>query len=154
MTVEMLLEGAGGAVRSFEEFLEQAGKGGFSAAWIVGGYPRPWVDKKLAGLAKNIQLLVVQDLFENELTSAAAIVLPSCAWAERNGSFANATGVLQPFERAIDPPDGAQRDGQYLYEIAGYEGLYTGERVRELMAQSLPALANAREAPPEPVHAH
>ncbi len=152
--IEMLLAGAGGAVLSFEEFLEQAGQGKFSAAWIVGGYPKPWVDKKLAGLAKKIELLVVQDLFENELTSKAAIVLPACAWAERDGSFANAAGALQPFERAIDPPDGARRDGQYLYEIAGYEGLYTGERVRELMAQTLPALANARQAPPEPVHAH
>jgi len=139
---------------TFEQFAERSGKGDFSAAWIVGGYPKPWVDKNTAKIAAHFELLIIQDLFENELMAGAAIVLPSCAWVEREGSFVNAAGLIQSFERAIDPPDATRRDGQFLYEIAGFTGLYTGERVREQMSETLPAFANAYAPPELPVHAH
>jgi len=152
--IEMLLESLAGTTLTFEQFVERAGKGDFTAAWIVGGYPKPWVSKELAGLADKFKLLIVQDLFTNALARAATLLLPSCAWPERDGSFVNAAGVVQPFERSIEPPDGARRDGQYLYDIAGYAGLYTAERVRELMAKEVPALADVYEPPGKPVHAH
>lgn len=152
--VELVIVGAGGKTLEFQEFVEQAGKGAIAAAWIAGGYPKAWVDKEVAKVAGKFALLVVQDMFENAFTEAATIVLPACAWAERDGTFVNAAGVVQPFERAVDPPEGAKRDGQYLYEIAGFVGLYSGERVRELMANEMPAMREVYEAPRPPVHAH
>ena len=152
--IEMLLEAAGGPTATFAEFVERAGNGDFSAAWIVGGYPKAWVDKATAKIAANIELLVLQDIFENGFAAGAAVILPSCAWAEREGSFVNAGGLIQPFDRALEPPDGARRDGQYLYEIAGFEGLYSGERVREMMAETLPAFAKVCPTPKMPAHAH
>ncbi len=151
--IEMLFEAAGGQTLSFEEFVDKAGAGDFSAAWIVGGYRAGWVDKATAKIADKFALLVMQDMFPSALADGAGIVLPACAWAERDGSFVNAADVVQPFERAIDPPEGAMRDGQFLFELAGYEGLYSGERVRELMADTIPVLAKAAEAPPKPMHA-
>lgn len=152
--VEKLLQAAGGTVLSFADFVERAKRGDFSAAWIAGGYPQPWVDKDTAKIAEKLSLLVVQDLLPNDLMAGAALVLPSCAWVEREGSFVNAAGVWQPFERATDPPDGAMRDGQYLFEIAGFSGLYTGERVRELMHSQAAALGELYNPPPMPEHAH
>lgn len=152
--VEMILKGAAGTQPSFDDFVVAAGKGAFSACWLVGGYPKPWVSKEAAKLGDKFKLLVVQDLFENELTAAAHILLPACAWAEREGSFANADGLVQTFDRAIDPPEGARPDGWYLYEIARFSGLYTGERVRALMAESMPEFGGVYEAPPASVHAH
>jgi len=152
--VEMVLQAAGGNLLTFEQFVERSGKSDFSAAWIVGGYPKPWVDKSMAKIAANFELLIIQDLFETELMAGAAIVLPSCAWVEREGSFVNAAGLIQSFERAIDPPDNARRDGQYLYEIAGFAGLYTGQRIREEMTATMPAFAMAYSPPELPVHAH
>ncbi len=152
--IEQLIASAGGNTLSFEEFVGQCTEGKFSAGWVVGGYPNEWVDKATAKIASKFQLLVVQDLFENALMAGAAVVLPACAWVEREGSFMNAAGLVQPFERAVQPPDGARHDGQYLYEIAGYTGLYSGERVRELMAESKADLSVAYEAPCKPVHAH
>ena len=73
---------------------------------------------------------------------------------EREGSFVNAAGFIQPFERAIDPPDGAMRDGQYLYELAGYAGVYRSGRVRELMGATIPAFQEDRETLAAPVQAH
>jgi predicted molibdopterin-dependent oxidoreductase YjgC len=150
----MLLEAAGGTTLSFEKFVERSGAGDFSAAWIVGGYPKEWIDKSTAKIGAKFDLLVVQDIFESALMGDAAIVLPACTWVEREGSFVNTAGIVQQFERAIDPPDGARRDGQYLFEIAGYEGLYSAERVREMMAETIPAFSEVLEVPARPVHAH
>ena len=82
------------------------------------------------------------------------MVLPACAWAEREGSFMNAAGLIQPFSRAIDVPDGARRDGQYLYEIAGFSGLYGAARVRALMAETMPEFAAVYVPPQGPPVAH
>lgn len=152
--VEMVLDAAGGARSTFEEFVHQAAAGKFSAAWIAGGYPQAWVDKQVGKIAEKLTLLVVQDMFENDLMKGAAIVLPACAWAEREGSFVNAQGLVHPFERAIAPPEGARMDGQYLYEIAGHTGLYRGERVREMMTAEVPAFATVHVPPPVPEYAH
>ena len=152
--IEMLIEAAGGKTLPFDDFVEQTGKGSFRAAWIVGGYPKPWVEPSTAKLTANLELLVVQDMFESALLAGAAVVLPMCAWVEREGSFVNAAGIVQPFERAIAPPDGARRDGQYLYEIAGHTGLYDADHVREMMAEAIPAFAELYEAPEPALHAH
>ncbi len=152
--IETLIQAAGSPTLSYEDFHSRAAKGEFSAAWIVGGYPEPWVDKELAKCAEKIDLLVVQDIFENELTQAAKFVLSACAWMEREGSFMNAAGLIQPFERAIDVPDGAKHDGQYLYELAGFVGLFQAPRVREMMAESMPVFADMTEIPALAAHAH
>lgn len=152
--VERVLNAAGGAILSFEDFVKRSLAGEFSAVWIVGGYPQPWVDKETAKIAEKFSLLVVQDIFWNDLMAGAALVLPACAWVEREGSFVNANGVWQRFERAINPPDGARRDGQYLYEMAGFQGLYSGERVRELMGTASREWCDLYEPPPVPEHAH
>lgn len=152
--VQQVLESAGGNRLDFEAFVAKCGEDAISAAWIAGGYPQEWIDKKGAKFAAKIELLVVQDLFENALMPAAAFVLPACAWVERDGSFINEDGLMQPFKRAIDPPDGARSDGLYLFALAGFEGLYSGERVRELMAATIPVFADAYEAPERAIHAH
>lgn len=152
--VEAILKASGGRIVTFEEFKTKAGKEEFRAAWIVGGYPEPWVDKDLAKGAGKIEFLVVQEMFANELVEGAKVVLPSCAWVEREGSFMNIARLIQPFERAIDVPDGARRDGQYLYELAGFSGLYQAGKVRAMMAETMPAFASIVEPPVMAAHAH
>jgi len=146
--IEMIAKQAGGSTCDFEAFIKQAGEGQFSAGWIAGGYPdKKWVSKELAKAVSSFELLVVQDIFPNPLTESATLVLPSCVWAEREGSFVNHAGKIQPFERAVNPPEGAKRDGQYLFEIAGFAGLFSTERVRELMADALPEFAALQRSP-------
>lgn len=152
--VEMVLAAAGGTILPFDEFVKKASEGAFSAAWIVGGYPQAWVSKELAGALSKVQHVVAQDLFASALTDAASVILPSCAWAERSGCFVNCQGVVQPFEAAILPPQGCQRDGNYLYAMAGFAGLYDPEKVRGMMAQTVPAMGQVRVPPPPPEHSH
>jgi NADH-quinone oxidoreductase subunit G len=152
--VEMVLKAAGGSVVPFAEFAQKASKGGFAAAWVVGGYPAEWIPKELTAAADRLKLLVVQDILPSELSAAASIVLPACAWAEREGSFVNHAGVLQAFAAAISPPEGAQRDGQYLYTLSGDEGLFRAAKVRERMAAEMPEMAKLHVPHPKPEHMH
>ncbi len=152
--VEMVLEGLGGKVATFEQFVTQAGEGAFSAAWIVGGYPKDWVTKELAAAVKKIETLIAQDLFANMVTAAAAVVVPACSWAQRSGCFVNCDGRIQPFTAAIAPPQGCQRDGQYLYALAGETGLYNAAKVREMMAREMPQFGTLHVPPAIPKHAH
>ncbi|MCP4589244.1 MAG: molybdopterin-dependent oxidoreductase [bacterium] len=152
--VELIAERAGGPILKLDEFIAQAGGGAFAAAWLAGGYPKPWVSKELGAAASKIPFIVAQDMFENALTQAATVVLPACAFAERDGCFMNHAGRLQPFSRAVDPPEGAQRDGQYLHELAGFEGLFNAGWIRGLMAKEIEAFAEVREAPLAPKHLH
>jgi len=109
--IEMLLTVAGGNQCTYDQFVDKAGNGDFALAWIVGGYPKAWVSKDLVKAVGKIEHLVVQDLLTSDLIGAAEFVLPACAWSEREGSFVNAAGLIQPFDWATNPPDGARRDG-------------------------------------------
>jgi len=152
--VEAVIKGLGGAHAEFADWLTRAERGEFAATWIVGGYPEPWVDGRIAEAAGRIETLIVQDILPNELTNRADVLLPSCSWAEREGCFVNYAGIVQPFERAIEPPLGCLADGQYLYRMAGHEGLYQSRKVREMMAEEVPLVRDVYEPPDEPKGAH
>lgn len=153
--VEAVLQALGGNIVSREDLLAEAVRGGYKALWICGGYPQAdWPSKELVSAAGKAELLIVQDLFDNALTTAAHVVLPFCAWVEREGTFVNAQGLFQAFERAVNPPEGAMSDGYYLWTLAGHPGLFRADKVREMMAEVLPAITRLHVPPPLPEHQH
>jgi NADH-quinone oxidoreductase subunit G len=152
--VEMVLAGMGGAVATLGEFVKKAGEGAFSAAWMVGGYPQDWVTKELADVLGKIELIFAQDILPNAVTKAATAVVPSCAWAERSGCFVNCSGKAQPFDAALPPLEGCQRDGQYLFALTGGTGLYNAAMIREAMAKVMPEFGRLHVPPAMPEHAH
>ncbi len=138
-----------------EDVYDRCLSGEIRAMWVVGGYPRAgWAGKELLKAVEPLELLVVQDVFPSPLSEQAEILLPFCAWTEREGTFMNHAGDLQPFDRATEPPEGAVSDGQFLYTLAGYTGLYNGPHVHRLMAEATPALAKLRVPPMKPRHQH
>ncbi|RIK64840.1 MAG: ferredoxin [Planctomycetota bacterium] len=152
--VEMILASLGGSVSTFEEWTKKAAAGDFAAAWIVGGSPQPWVTPDLEKAIAKIQLVFAQDIFPNKVTDAATVVIPSVSWAERAGTFVNVDGKIQPFDAAIAPIEGCQRDGNYLAALNGMTGLYNAARIREMMTAALPSFGSLH-IPPKPVeHAH
>lgn len=152
--IEMVLAGMGGKVATFDEFVTQAAKGDFAAAWIVGGYPKEWATKELTTALGKIEMVFAQDLFDNAVTQAATVVIPSCAWTERAGCFVNHAGKIQPFEAALPPLEGCHRDGNLLYALAGHTGLYNAAKVREMMAEKMPAFREVHVPPKQPAHQH
>jgi formate dehydrogenase major subunit len=75
----------------------------------------------------------VQDIFPSALTSSADVLLPSAAWAEKDGSWENYQGKIQPFVAAIAPPEGARREGDVYYKLLGRSGFYDAVAVRTEM---------------------
>jgi NADH-quinone oxidoreductase subunit G len=119
--------------------------------WIVGGYLSKWVGPDLPPLLRS-GFRVVQDILPNVLVDAADIVLPSAAWAEKDGCWENYAGRIQPFNAAIAPPDGTRREGDVYYNLLNRQGMYNAEVVRKEMGEPfatvmLPAEEQTHAAP-------
>lgn len=152
--VERILKSFGGSTVSFEQFVKDAGAGKFKAAYIVGGYPEKWITDEAAKAIGKIPFIVTHDLFPSALDGAASMQIPSAAVAEKDGSFVNALGLVQTFDRALVPLEGVKADGQFFAELAGESGLYRAHKIRQQMAASMPEFASPHVPRDEPVHAH
>ena len=127
--VEKVLTKWCGRVTSFDEFLEELPGNQVDALWVAAGYPHDWITKDQAARLTNLQTLVVHDLFPTPLSEVAHYVLPSAAWAERSGTFINATDHPQTFEATIRPLTGIRADGSLYWRLLGKKGLYRSEEV-------------------------
>jgi len=85
---------------------------------------------------KNLDFLVVQDIFMNETAQLADVVLPSACFAEKDGTFSNTDRRVQRVRKAVDPPGEAWDDWKIICEIAtrmGYAMNY--ENARQIMEE-------------------
>jgi formate dehydrogenase major subunit len=64
----------------------------------------------VAAALENLEFVVCQEIFENETTRYADVVLPASAFLEKSGTFINAERRFQIVEAAIDPPGEARTD--------------------------------------------
>ncbi|MBN2448318.1 MAG: (2Fe-2S)-binding protein, partial [Phycisphaerae bacterium] len=99
--IETLLEHFGGPTATFDGFCKTAVGGAFDAAIVVGGYPKEWVGVVARDALAEVNFVAVHDLFASMLDEHATLRIPSATWAEREGTFMNYDGLVQPFERAI-----------------------------------------------------
>jgi formate dehydrogenase major subunit len=92
---------------------------------------------------KNLDFLVVQDIFLTETAQLADVVLPSACFAEKEGTFANTDRRVQRVRKAVDPPGQAWEDWKITCEIAarmGYPMHYENSRqIMEEIAQLTPS---------------
>jgi NADH-quinone oxidoreductase subunit G len=70
-----------------------------------------------AELLGKLQTLVVCDILPNATTALAHYLLPGCAHAEKRGSFTNAHGRVQRFQKAAEPPGDARPEADILTEV-------------------------------------
>ena len=73
---------------------------------------------------KNLDFLVVQDIFLTETAQLADVVLPSSCFAEKDGTMTNTERRVQRTYKALDPPGEARVDWKILCEVAtacGYD---------------------------------
>ncbi|MFN2389610.1 MAG: NADH-quinone oxidoreductase subunit NuoG [Actinomycetota bacterium] len=90
--------------------LEAAAAGELDALVIVGADPiADFPDAELArrALASKVFVVVVE-LFPTATVAHADVVLPSAAYAEREGTFTNLERRIQKLEKLLDPPGSAQ----------------------------------------------
>jgi NADH-quinone oxidoreductase subunit G len=152
--VERVIESLGGRGVAFEEFIKSAGEGKISAAYVVGGYPLDWVTPEMQKALAKVEFLVMHDLFPSAAAQSAALVVPGASWMEREGTFMNRDGLIQPFERATAPIEGVKADGQFFHELCGESGLFRSRRTREKMAETMSEFASPFIPRNEPEYAH
>ena len=102
------------------EMVDAAYRGEVRAIYLVGENPllsepdATHVEQAL----KNLDFLVVQDIFLSETAQLADVVLPAASFAEKDGTFTNTERRVQRVRRAIDPVGEALPDWQIVCRIA------------------------------------
>jgi predicted molibdopterin-dependent oxidoreductase YjgC len=67
---------------------------------------------------QKLEFVVCQEIFENETTKYADVILPASAFLEKAGTFTNAERRFQAVEPAIDPPGGARTDFEIITTVS------------------------------------
>jgi predicted molibdopterin-dependent oxidoreductase YjgC len=88
---------------------------------------------------------VVQEIFENETSKFADVILPAAAFLEKDGTFTNAERRIQLVRKAADPPGAAKTDLEIFSLVSarlGHELPYEGpEDVMREIAELTPDFA-------------
>lgn len=71
---------------------------------------------------KNLEFLVVQDIFLTETAALADVVLPAACYAEKDGTQTSTERRVQRFRKAVEPPGKAKADWQIICELAAKMG--------------------------------
>ncbi len=80
-------------------------------------------NRRIRKAFEKLELLIVQDMIESEVSQLAHIVLPASSPAEKNGTFTTPDGRVQTLQQAVNPPADARED---LAIFAGLYKLITG----------------------------
>ncbi len=118
----------GKPVANAQGFESALASGSYGVALVTGNYPSDWVTPSLLKALSSVQAVIAMDTLSNALTAMATIVLPGAVWVEKAGSFENANGRLQSFERAIEPLEHARSESQIALDLlALHTALHTGK---------------------------
>jgi formate dehydrogenase major subunit len=97
----------------------------------------------------SLEFVVCQEIFENETTKYADVVLPASSFLEKSGTFTNAERRFQAVEAAIDPPGGARTDIDIIMTVSrmlGHEmGWQTPWDALDEIARLTPAYAGVNQ---------
>lgn len=111
------------------EIIEGASSGRIKALYIMGENPM-LSDPDILHVAKalrNLEFLVVQDIFLTETGEFADVVLPGACFAEKDGTFTNTERRVQRVRKALNPPGQAKEDWKIICmmsEAMGYPMQY------------------------------
>ncbi len=100
--------------------VEEAEKGNLKALYVMGENPLRTLPEpeRVRKAFHNLEFLAVQDIFSNETTELADVVLPGAAFSEKGGCFTNMEGRIQSFEPVVPPPADAKADWEILNLLA------------------------------------
>ncbi|MDC4204022.1 MAG: NADH-quinone oxidoreductase subunit NuoG [Candidatus Manganitrophus sp.] len=104
---------------TLSEMIDAAARGEIKALYLVGENPlRSLPQKKVEEALRKLDLLICQELFPNETTALAHIVLPATSYAEKEGRFTNHEGEIQKVRKAIEPLGNAKPDWE-IFSLLG-----------------------------------
>jgi formate dehydrogenase major subunit/formate dehydrogenase alpha subunit len=109
---------------NLNEMMKEMARGKVKAVYVMGEdivVSEPNVTKVEQGL-NACEFVVCQEIFHNETTRFADVVLPGACFAEKDGVFTNSDRRVQRVRQAIDPPGKARPDWQILCDVARAAG--------------------------------
>ncbi len=118
------------------EIIQRAHSGEIKALIVMGENPMvsdPDINHVKKALMR-MELLVVQDIFLSETALLADVVLPSCSFAEKDGTFTNTERRVQLLRKAINPVGDSKSDWEIICGLSnkmGYAMRY--DSAREIM---------------------
>jgi NADH-quinone oxidoreductase subunit G len=144
--VAAVLEHFEGKVIAFDELAKRVGAGELSGLYVVSDAIEPWIDLDQSNsLRAKVSFLVVQDTTVTPLAHLADVVMAGATFAEKAGSYVNASGRLQYSEAALPPRDGSLPDLDILGILLDRAGgpVCSSEILAEL-AETIPAFGVAK----------
>jgi len=126
------------------EMMNAAADGDLKALYIMGENPMlsdPDITHVEQAL-KNLDFLVVQDIFLSETAQLADVILPVAGFAEKEGTFTNTERRVQRVRKGLDPPGKARTDWAVICDLSrrmGYLMSYlNAAAIQEEIAQVTP----------------
>jgi NADH-quinone oxidoreductase subunit G len=144
--VAAVLEHFEGKVIAYDELSIRVGAGEWSGLFVVSDAIEPWIDLAQSNeLRAKVGFLVVEDTTVTPLAHLADVVLAGATFAEKAGSYVNASGRLQYSEAALPPRDGSLPDLDILGILLDRPGgpVSSSEVLAEL-AETIPAFGVAK----------
>ena len=140
------------------EILDRARSGEIKALYLVGENPigtlpaSAQVREALERVSFSGGIVICQDLFLTETGELADVVFPACSFAEKDGTFTNFEGKIQPVRRAMECVGESKADWEIFSEISGLMGYplayESAEEVLHEVGKFLPGfISNRSEGP-------
>ena len=118
--------------------IDAAEAGALKALWVIGYDILPTLANASATrrALRNLDLLIVQDLFITETAKKAGTVfLPAASVFEKDGTFMNGERRIQRIRQSVTPPGEARADWRIICDLAGRMG--HGDRFRYESAEDI-----------------
>jgi NADH-quinone oxidoreductase subunit G len=146
---------AGENAGDFDALVADLRGGKLKAVWMV-GEDVPASEDILPGVAQlfdSLELFICQAVHDTALVRRAQVQLPAGAWAEIDGTFTNAKGLVQRIRKAVEPAGDARSHLELISLIAKKAGFSEGEKwqtsARQAFLQMVGAAA-VQAGQPEP----
>ncbi len=119
--------------------MKQMAKGKVKGLYVIGEdlvMSEPNAANVELGL-NQCEFIVLQDIFENETSRFADVLLPAACFAEKEGVFTNSDRRVQLVRKAVEPPGEARPDWEILCDFARAAGYAMPhyEHPREIYAE-------------------
>ena len=104
-----------------QNILNYISAGSIEMLWISGTNPMvslPHLHRVRELFSKPELFVVAQDIFPNETTAIADVVLPAAQWGEKTGCFTNVDRTVHLSHKAVEPPGEAKSDFEIFVDFA------------------------------------
>jgi formate dehydrogenase major subunit len=132
------------------EMYDASQQGKFKALWLMGEdivQTDPNTNLVISAL-KEMQLVVLQEIFFTETCKYAHVVLPAASFLEKSGTFTNGERRIQRVQQVVSPLEGTRSDGQIMVDIMNKMGFaqpnYDSSIVLEEISRVVPFFAGVR----------